>query len=100
MKPVPITGPLRLRLLARPGCELCQEMLEHLAAHLAGTEFDLEVLDVDSNPLWKRRYGLKIPVLLDDQGEVLCMSFFEPDALDRMRAERLRTDSRACSPQK
>ena len=56
----------------RRDCQLCDEMLEELAA--LGRRLPLpplEVVDVDSDPQLKRRYGLEVPVLLLD-GTVVC----------------------------
>jgi hypothetical protein len=36
---------------------------------------------VDDDPDWRRRYGLKIPVLLDAQGTLLCATRFDPETL-------------------
>ncbi len=63
---MPAGGP-RLVLLVRPGCGLCDHMLE--ALHVLGRRVTLpavEVLDVDTDPVLERRYGLEIPVLLVD----------------------------------
>lgn len=64
-------------LLTRDGCELCGEFEQELwtCAGLGGIE--LEHADVDSRPDWQRRYGLRIPVLLDTYGEVVCATFFD-----------------------
>jgi hypothetical protein len=37
---------------------------------------------VDDDPDWQRRYGLKIPVLLDAQGTLLCATRFDPATLE------------------
>jgi hypothetical protein len=42
----------------------------------------LTILDVDSEPDWQRRYGLKIPVLLLDSTLVCCHRL---DAAELMR---------------
>jgi len=64
--------PAGLVVVSREGCGLCEDMLHALA--------DLErhqglppvtVIDVDSDPEWVRRYGVKVPVLLLD-GSVIC----------------------------
>jgi hypothetical protein len=55
--------PVRLRLLSRPGCHLCEEMRREVDALLADRPRDWEVVDVDSDPELARRYGETIPVL-------------------------------------
>jgi hypothetical protein len=53
------------RLLIRDGCELCEDAA--IALRLDG-RIDFTMDDVDSRPEWRRRYGDRIPVLLDAQG--------------------------------
>jgi len=56
-----------LTLLTRPECGLCEEMLAELRTLAVRTRLPpLTIRDVDSEPQWQRRYGLKIPVLLLD----------------------------------
>ena len=58
---------MKLTLLIRPECGLCEEMLGALQALRARTPLpELVLQDVDSDPVLQRRYGLKIPVLLLD----------------------------------
>ncbi len=56
-------------MLVREGCDLCEALqLELLDLGQVLSLPPLELADVDSDPDWQRRYGLKIPVLLwDDQ---------------------------------
>ncbi|MDB5967931.1 MAG: glutaredoxin family protein [Hydrocarboniphaga sp.] len=69
-------------LLSRPGCHLCEQMaMELLTAYpqLAG---QVAEADVDSREDWQRRYGLKIPVLLDTgDGGVVCATVFDSAAV-------------------
>ncbi|MGQ0622393.1 MAG: glutaredoxin family protein [Panacagrimonas sp.] len=82
----------KLRLLGRPDCELCEEMLAELHAHPQAAQMSVEWFDVDRHPEWQRRYGLRIPVLLDAWDEVVCEGRFSPDAfgqfLDGFTPER------------
>jgi len=57
----------RLTLVHRRDCALCEEMLAQLEA-LAGLVAlpPIDLLDVDSDPLLRRRHGLDVPVLLLD----------------------------------
>jgi hypothetical protein len=75
---------VRLTLLGRRDCELCEEM--HAAiARLARTVPlpPLEVLDVDSDPQLRRRHGLDVPVLLID-GTVVCRHRLDESELKRL----------------
>ncbi len=54
---------IRLRLLSRPGCHLCERMREEVDALLDAEPREWEVEDVDSDPDLARRYGGEIPIL-------------------------------------
>ena len=54
---------IRLTLMSRPGCHLCEEMRREVDALLAGEPHEWDVVDVDSDPELARRYGDSIPVL-------------------------------------
>jgi glutaredoxin len=54
---------IRLRLLARPDCPLCERLRRDVDALLEGLSHDWEIVDVDSDPELARRYGETIPVL-------------------------------------
>ena len=60
----------RLVLYHRPGCHLCEQMLA--ALHSAyGDDLDISLVDVDTDPVLKQRFGSRIPVLAAE-GQVLC----------------------------
>ena len=69
-----------LLLLGRPGCQLCEEFREELEQAFPG-RFEVRDACVDDDPEWRRRYGLKVPVLLDERGALLCATRFDADAL-------------------
>ncbi|TJY63070.1 glutaredoxin family protein [Sinimarinibacterium sp. CAU 1509] len=77
---------MRLLLLGRPGCHLCEDFAEDLQIHLAGRAFELEHADVDSTGEWRMRYGRRIPVLLDAQGRVLSEGQFDAERFERSLA--------------
>jgi Glutaredoxin-like domain (DUF836) len=54
---------IRLTLLSRPGCGLCEEMRREVDALLTGRPHEWEVVDVDSDPELARRHGDSIPIL-------------------------------------
>jgi Glutaredoxin-like domain (DUF836) len=54
---------IRLTLMSRPGCHLCEEMRREVDALLSGEPHEWDVVDVDSDPDLARRYGDEIPVL-------------------------------------
>jgi hypothetical protein len=60
-----------LTLLTRAGCGLCAELQIELAQLATEQQLPkLQLLDVDTDALLQRRYGLHIPVLLLDGIEV------------------------------
>jgi glutaredoxin-like protein DUF836 len=54
---------IRLRLLSRPDCHLCEEMRSEVDALLSDRPREWDLVDVDSDPDLARRYGEVIPVL-------------------------------------
>jgi Glutaredoxin-like domain (DUF836) len=67
-------APPALRLLTRSGCHLCEEMKARvgpLVSRLGGT---LAEVDVDADPALSERFGLEVPVLLDEEGRVVAKS--------------------------
>jgi predicted thioredoxin/glutaredoxin len=80
---------VRLTVVQRHDCELCEEMLA--ALERLGRERTLppiELIDVDSDPQLARRHGLHVPVLLLE-GTVVCRH-----RLDRAELERLLREPR------
>lgn len=75
-------------LLGREECGLCEEMAADLAA--LSEELTLptiERVDVDTDPQWQRRYGLKIPVLLWGD-EPIATTHLDPDEIRRLLRKR------------
>jgi hypothetical protein len=77
-----------LTLLGRPGCGLCEEMLEELQRLAAAVPLPpINELDVDDDPVLLRRHGLDIPVLLLD-GVVVCRHRLDRQELLRLLRPR------------
>ena len=75
---------VRLTLVRRPDCGLCETMLGELAA--LGRTLALppiDIVDVDSDPQLRRRHGLDVPVLLLD-GSVVCRHRLDAAELRRL----------------
>jgi hypothetical protein len=71
-------SPPRLVLVTRAGCHLCEEgrsIVERLRR--SGVGFELEVLDVDSDPALTALYGSEVPVLLRDGRKIAKLRFDE-----------------------
>jgi hypothetical protein len=73
---------VKLTLLTRPECGLCEEFAAELASHRP--DLEVEHADVDSRPEWARRWGLKIPVLLAADGQLVCAERFDAGAVDAL----------------
>ena len=70
-----------LVLYSRPGCHLCEELAAELEPLLRGRAV-IEIKDVDESVALERRYGLRIPILVDGDTEL------SGYPLDRARVER------------
>lgn len=57
-------------LYGKAGCHLCDEAREVVAAVRERHPFDLEEVDVSTNPELHERYGERIPVLAVDGDEL------------------------------
>jgi len=53
----------RLRLLSRPGCQLCEEMRREVDEILRDSPRAWEIVDVDSDPALAAEFGEAIPIL-------------------------------------
>lgn len=69
-----------LTLYHRRGCHLCEQMLAAIYGTY-GDEVEVELVDVDTDPLLKERYGLRIPVLATGE-RVVCEARLDEAALD------------------
>lgn len=59
-----------LTLYSRPGCHLCELMLEALLPRIRGRA-EVRVVDIDEDPVLRARYGHLVPVLSDGE-QPLC----------------------------
>ncbi|HSN73042.1 MAG TPA: glutaredoxin family protein [Steroidobacteraceae bacterium] len=73
---------MQLTVYSRPECGLCDEMIDALAGLLAGRDWPIEIVDVDSDPALAERYGLRIPVLCVD-GDFVCAYRLDVDRVRR-----------------
>jgi hypothetical protein len=69
-----------LTLYHRPGCHLCEQMLAAIYVTY-GDEVEISLVDVDTDPGLKQRYGTRIPVLAAGS-EVICEARLDEGALD------------------
>jgi hypothetical protein len=60
-----------LTVYGRAYCHLCDDMIAGLRIMQGGHSFELDVINVDSDPALEQRFGDKVPVLAAD-GDELC----------------------------
>ncbi len=72
----PVTGE-RLVLMSRRHCHLCENVREQLAELLPSRALTLQEFDVDEDPVLRRTYGERVPVLLCGT-EILGAGRFDP----------------------
>lgn len=53
----------QVKLYTRPGCHLCEEAKLEMRAAACGDLYELEEVNIDTDPELRRRYGLDIPVV-------------------------------------
>lgn len=69
-----------LTVYSRAGCGLCDELLAGLRALCADQPVQIQVEDVDADPVLRRRYGLDVPLLFAE-GEELCRHRLDTSAV-------------------
>ncbi|MFG6158045.1 glutaredoxin family protein [Halomonas sp. 1390] len=77
---------IRLRLYTTLGCHLC-EQLEALLATLCAEPYRLERVEISDDDALVERYGVRIPVLVDEAGQELDRGM-EPERLAAWLAAR------------
>lgn len=80
-------------LYTRAPCPLCDDLVRALDATGLAGRLALEAVDVDGDRELKKRYGLRVPVLVID-GEVCAEGRVEPAQLARAVRARLRGGAR------
>ena len=84
---------IRLRLYTTLGCHLC-EQLEALLVTLCATPYRLDRVEISDDDALVERYGVRIPVLVDEAGAELDRGF-EPARLAHWLADRRWLDEAA-----
>jgi hypothetical protein len=73
------------RVYSKPGCCLCEQMIEELAALLGPEAVRAQVIDISGDPTLERKYGARIPVLIAD-GEFICAYRLDPGRVKQLLA--------------
>ena len=60
----------QVTLYSKPGCHLCEEMKSEMARANCAEAYDLQEVNIESNPELFARYRFDIPVLLIDGVEM------------------------------
>jgi len=79
---------IQLTIYSRPGCHLCDEMKQVVAA--VGDRFDLAVteINIDTDPELEKKYGWEIPVLLIEGVKVAKYRISEADLTRALSARQ------------
>jgi glutaredoxin len=72
-------------LYGKPGCCLCDEAKEALAAIRARRPFDLDEVDITRDPALERDYRERIPVVAID-GEPVCELYVDAEGVEERLA--------------
>jgi len=75
-------------LYGKPGCCLCDEAREAVAAVRAGHPFELEEVDVSIDPELHNEYGERIPVLALDGDELFEFHVDAEELARRLQSDR------------
>ena len=67
---------------SRKGCHLCELMLEDLLP-LIRDRVDLEFRDIDSEPEWREKYDVRVPVVEFD-GQIISEYPLDDEAIREM----------------
>ena len=71
---------VKVRMYSRPGCGLCDEAREVIAAVRARTPFAYEEIDISGDDAIELEYGVRIPVV-DVDGQERFEITVDPDEL-------------------
>ena len=87
-------GSLRLTLVTRRDCHLCDEMAAVIASVARELAVEVEVRDVDADPDLQARYTDEVPVLLVEGRKAFKYRVTASDLRRRLRAESRRATLR------
>ena len=79
------SGSTGLRVYSKPGCHLCEILIEELLPLVRG-RMDVEVVDIESRPDWLRDYGVRIPVV-EFNSEPVCQYKLDTGAILKILAD-------------
>ncbi|MDX1454176.1 MAG: glutaredoxin family protein [Gammaproteobacteria bacterium] len=71
---------MQLTLYSRPGCHLCDEMRYQLKTLVP--DLELAIVDIEADPQLEQRFGIRIPVLCQNEDIIAEGRLDEADFLD------------------
>jgi len=78
----------RVTLYTRAGCHLCEEARQVIDAVRTRAAFELEVLDIDADPLLQRLYNEEVPVIAIDGVKAFKYRVSSGELLRKLQARR------------
>ena len=69
-----------ITVYSRPGCHICEELVEALLPRVRGRA-SVDVVDIDSRDEWRDAYDIRIPVV-EINGRFVCQYTLDTVALD------------------
>jgi glutaredoxin len=58
-----MSNPIRLAIYSRPNCHLCDEAKDVIDRVRRRVEFEINLVDIESDPTLEAAYGAEIPVI-------------------------------------
>lgn len=75
-----------IRVYSRPGCHLCEKLIESLLPLIRG-RLELDIVDIDSQPALQEDYGTRIP-LVEFDGRIVCQYSLDESAIATILANQ------------
>jgi len=69
----------KIFVYSRPGCHLCELLIDELLPLIRG-RLDLQVIDIETRPDLRAKYGIRIPVVEYD-GQTVCQYHLDAAAI-------------------
>jgi glutaredoxin len=80
-EPTEASMPTTVTLYTKPGCHLCEDVLQTLREVGTRLSFELKIVDIEQDDALQKRYMLDIPVVCID-GEQFSAYFLDKDAFE------------------
>ncbi len=74
-----------IRVYSRPGCHLCEKLVEEMLPLVHGL-LRVEVVDIDTNADWKQKFDVRIPVV-EYRGQTVCQYALDIESIREILAK-------------